>query len=45
MIWKGETPAQQLTIDKMDPNTASLIKKVKKLLDPNWIMNPGHWDV
>jgi len=45
MIWKGETGAQQLTMKKMDPNTANLIQKIKKAMDPNGIMNPGNWEV
>jgi len=45
MIWKGERPAQQMVLEKMDPNTAGLIKRVKALLDPNGIMNPGNWEV
>ena len=44
MIWKGEVGAQRLTIEKMDPNTARLIGKVKNTLDPNGIMNPGNWE-
>ena len=43
MIWKGEKPAQRMTLEKMDPNTVSLITKVKDLLDPHGIMNPGNW--
>jgi len=45
MIWKGEVDAQQMTLERMDPNTVQLIKKVKKLLDPNGIMNPGNWEI
>jgi glycolate oxidase len=45
MIWKGEVGAQRLTMEKMDPNTAQLIQKVKRLLDPNGIMNPGNWEI
>jgi glycolate oxidase len=44
MIWKGEVNAQRMTMDKMDPNTAGLIKKIKSVLDPNGIMNPGNWE-
>ncbi|MBS3759436.1 MAG: FAD-binding oxidoreductase [Desulfobacterales bacterium] len=44
MIWKGEKPAQQMVLEKMDPNTAELIKRVKGLLDPKGIMNPGNWE-
>jgi FAD/FMN-containing dehydrogenase len=44
MVWKGEVAAQRLTMEKMDPNTAELIKRVKTLLDPHGIMNPGNWE-
>ena len=44
IVWKGEVGAQKLAMEKMDPNTAELIKKVKGLLDPNGIMNPGNWE-
>lgn len=44
MVWKGEREAQQMTMEKMDPNTAELIKKIKASLDPNGIMNPGNWE-
>jgi len=41
---KGEVGAQKLAMERMDPNTAGLIKKIKGLLDPNGIMNPGNWE-
>jgi glycolate oxidase len=44
MVWKGEVGAQKIAMEKMDPNTAALIKRVKRLLDPNGIMNPGNWE-
>jgi len=44
VVWKGEAGAQKLAMEKMDPNTAELIKRVKNLLDPNGIMNPGNWE-
>ena len=44
MIWKGEVDAQRLSMKRMDPATVRLIDKVKRLLDPNGIMNPGNWD-
>jgi glycolate oxidase len=44
LVWKGEVGAQKLAMEKMDPNTATLIKRVKSLLDPNGIMNPGNWE-
>ena len=42
---KGEVGAQQMTMERMDSNTAQLIKKVKGFLDPNAIMNPGNWEI
>ncbi len=42
--WKADLQGQKQIIEKMDPNTLELMKKVKKLLDPNGIMNPGNWE-
>jgi len=36
---------QKLVIEKMDPNTAGLMKMIKANLDPNGIMNPGNWEI
>ena len=44
-IWKPAVFGQKLVMERMDPNTLSLMKKVKTLLDPNNIMNPGNWEV
>lgn len=44
IVWKGEVGAQRLAMERMDPNTSALIKRVKNLLDPNAIMNPGNWE-
>jgi FAD/FMN-containing dehydrogenase len=44
-IWKPAVFGQKLMMDRMDPNTLQLMKKVKTLLDPNGIMNPGNWEV
>lgn len=43
VLWKAELPAQKLMMQRMDPNTVKLMKRVKKTLDPNGIMNPGNW--
>ncbi|MBN1831121.1 MAG: FAD-binding oxidoreductase [Deltaproteobacteria bacterium] len=44
-IWKPGIYGQKLVMDRMDPNTLELMKKIKQLLDPNGIMNPGNWEV
>lgn len=45
MIWKGEVDAQHMMLKQMDPHTVQLIQRVKGLLDPNGIMNPGNWEL
>jgi FAD/FMN-containing dehydrogenase len=45
VVWKPELPAQKLTLERMDDGTRQLINKIKKMLDPNGIMNPGNWEV
>lgn len=45
VLWKPTVEEQTMMIERMDPNTLSLIKKIKELLDPNGIMNPGNWEV
>jgi len=42
VMYKAPTWAHHVYEDKMLPATNELIKKIKKLLDPNMIMNPGH---
>ncbi len=41
--WKPEAPAQAMIMEKMDKNTLELVKRIKTVLDPNEIMNPGNW--
>jgi len=44
-IWKPAVFGQKLILEKMDNTTVQLMKKVKNLLDPNGIMNPGNWEL
>ena len=44
VIWKPEVAAQKMMMERMDPNTAELMGKVKRVLDPKGIMNPGNWE-
>jgi FAD/FMN-containing dehydrogenase len=45
VIWKPGTYGQKLLLERLDPNTRELMGKIRKLLDPNGIMNPGNWEV
>lgn len=42
--WKAGVYGQRLIMERMDPNTLNLLKRVKALLDPNGVMNPGNWE-
>ena len=42
--WKSELSGQHMIIEQMDPNTFDLMNRVRKVLDPNGIMNPGNWE-
>ena len=44
-LWKPGLYGQKLVMNRMDPNTLNLMKKIKRMLDPNGIMNPGNWEV
>jgi glycolate oxidase len=35
--------AAKMLQEKIDPNFVMLMKRVRKALDPNGIMNPGRW--
>lgn len=43
--WKAEIGGQRLILGYMDETTRQLMKRIKNLLDPNKIMNPGNWEV
>jgi len=43
--WKAEAPAQKEIIKKMDPGMFELMNRVRQVLDPKGIMNPGNWEV
>jgi FAD/FMN-containing dehydrogenase len=43
--WKSEVQGQQLIMKQMDPETVRLMKKIREVLDPAGIMNPGNWEV
>jgi len=43
--WKTEVQGQRLIMDRMDPATKELMKRVRGVLDPAGIMNPGNWEV
>ena len=42
--WKAEAPAQKQIIEQMDPNTFNLMNRIRGVLDPKGIMNPGNWE-
>jgi glycolate oxidase len=44
IVWRPTVSAQNLMLQKMDASTFELMRKVKKTLDPNNIMNPGNWE-
>ncbi len=43
--WKAEAPAQKQIIRRMDPNTFALMNRIRSVLDPKGIMNPGNWEM
>ena len=43
--WKAEASAQKQIMERMDPNTLSLMNRLREALDPRGIMNPGNWEM
>ena len=44
LFWKPTLDEQRIALEKMDPQTARLMKRIKEELDPQGIMNPGNWE-
>ncbi|HOW54928.1 MAG TPA: FAD-binding oxidoreductase [Syntrophorhabdaceae bacterium] len=44
VIWKPGTYGQRLIMERLDPGTRTLMKRIKEVLDPGGIMNPGNWE-
>ncbi len=42
IMYKAPKWAHERIEKKMNPGTTELIKKIRKIMDPNGIMNPGH---
>ena len=43
--WKAEEPAQKQILKRMEPNAFELMRRIRRLLDPKGIMNPGNWEI
>lgn len=43
--WKVELAGQKQLLEHMDPAYKQLFNAIRKLIDPNQIMNPGNWEV
>ncbi len=44
VIWKPGTYGQRLIVERLDPGTRALMKRIKDVLDPAGVMNPGNWE-
>ncbi len=44
-MYKTPDWALQWLKDRIDPGTLEMIRKIKKLTDPEGILNPGKWDI
>jgi glycolate oxidase len=43
--WKAEFQGQQLIMKQMEPESYRFMQRIRKVLDPAGIMNPGNWEV
>ncbi len=43
--WKTEVAGQRMILERMEPATRDFLMRIKKVLDPQGIMNPGNWEV
>ena len=43
--WKPSPSVQQVVLKHADPEYINMMKKIKKLLDPNGIMAPREWEI
>lgn len=41
--YKTPVWAAKKILENSDPNTVELMRKIRKTMDPNQIMNPGRW--
>jgi glycolate oxidase len=44
VIWKPGIYGQKLLLERLHPCTRELMGKIKRMLDPQGIMNPGNWE-
>ena len=45
LLSRPEPYGQELTVERMEPNTVKLMMRIKELMDPHHIMNPGNWEL
>ena len=45
VFWKPTVYEQRMILEKMHPQTRSLMQMIKANLDPTGILNPGNWEI